>query len=457
MIQVASIEGIRPLNLKEKKIFFGFACLILFILAIGLVGISQIQLLSRRIEDLGKHNLRLEGAVLEMRVSNTVYAMGIRNYVFWKSSRYLGALPMAINLESILESGDKFKKQLKIYRESAYLAQQKKWAEQISVSFEELLALGSKIVELADQAQSENTKSTVDSLLMTFENRVYKIDEFLDNSMGKANLREVERQMEIAKTDKEQAILFLRLSLMAALAVGTLIAFSVYRRRIDEHNYRQQIFNRMLNIEEAERKKLSTAVHDEMGQDLSALKIYLGLLAQGLSDPGEELKAKIEECQKITAGLIEKSHNIAFLLRPPDLDEVGLFESLESLLLEIQHVSGAQCILQKPSEKITLSPEHSLLIYRIVQELLTNMAKHARANNVEVRLSKNVGSVELFYRDDGQGFDYPEVEKRLLRRKEDKFRLGLLGLKERVEVLEGVMRINSAPGKGMAVSVTLPV
>ncbi len=461
------MEGIKPIHFKEKKLVFAFVFLILLTLAIGLTGIFQIQRLNRRIEDLGKHSLRLEGAVLEMRVNNTIYAMGIRNYVFWKASRYLGAAPMAINLNKILNAGDNFKNQLKIYRDSAYLTQQKEWADQIGSSFNELLTLGTKIVEITDKNEGEKINDAVNNLLMTFENRVYKIDEFLDSSMGKANLKEVERQMYISNADKDQAIFFLRLSLLGALVSGTLIAFSVYRRRLKEHDYRQQLFNRMINIEESERKKLSTAVHDEMGQGLSALKIYLGLVSQELSaaaslregkaDEAVALQSKVEECKKITADLIDKSHNIAFLLRPPDLDEVGLLESLESLLLESQHLTGTEYIFEKPSSALELPPEYSLLIYRIVQELLTNMAKHAKAKNVEVSIKRQESGVELFYRDNGQGFDYVQATLKSFRRQEDKFRLGLLGLKERVEVLDGSMSIYSSLGKGVSVSVTLPI
>lgn len=447
------------LKFKEKKLVFAFVFLILLTLAIGLVGIFQIQRLSRRVEDLGKHNLRLEGAVLEMRVNNTIYAMGIRNYVFWKSSRYLGALPMAVNLNSILKAGENFKKELDIYEKSAYLAQQKEWAKQVVISFDELFSLGNKIIELADQGQSDKISESVNNLLMEFENRVYKIDEFLDSSMGKSNLAEIERQMSTANADKVQAIFFLRISLLGAIASGTLIAYSVYRRRLKEHDYRQQLFNRMINLEEGERKKLSSAVHDEMGQGLSALKIYLGLIHQDSGSFSPETKSKVEECRNITADLIEKSHNIAFLLRPPDLDEVGLLESLESLFIESQHLTGVGYIFKKPSSKFELSPEYSLLIYRITQELLTNMAKHAKAKNVEATIGIIPGFVELFYRDDGVGFDYNRaIEKhKSFRRQEDKFRFGLTGLQERVEALDGSVFINSSPGKGTSVSVKLPI
>ncbi|MDD5477344.1 MAG: ATP-binding protein [Candidatus Omnitrophica bacterium] len=445
------------INFKEKKLLLAFAFLILLTFLIGLFGIAQIQGLSRKIEGLGRYNLKRQSAVLEMRINNAVYAMGIRNYVFWRAFRYLNAMPIAVNVDKVFAVGENFKNQLKIYRQSAYLGQEKEWANQITVSFDEAFTLGKKIIQSADKEESGKINEATNNLLMNFENRIYKIDEFLNNFMGKSNLEDVQRQLFLANADKQQAIFFLKISLISALIVGILIALSVYRRRIKERSYRQQIFNRMINIEENERKNLSAAVHDEMGQDLSALKIYLGLVSQELAEAKEDLKAKVEECKKITAGLIDKSHNIAFLLRPPDLDEVGLLESLESLLLESSHLSGVEYIFQKPAGSLALAPEYSLLIYRIVQELVTNMIKHSKAKNVEVSINKNANSIELFYRDDGQGFDYNQDARKFLRRREDKFRLGLIGLKERVEVLDGSMQINSSSGKGTSITVTLPI
>ncbi len=444
-------------NFKEKKLLFAFAFLILLTLLIGLFGIMQIERLSRKIEALGRYNLMRQNAVLEMRINNAIFAMGIRNYIFWRSSRYLNNIPTTADVDKIFEAGENFKVQLEIYRQNAYLEQQKEWANQVALSFDEVFLLGKKIVQLAEKEEPTKISEATSSRLMSFENRIYKIDEFLDIFMGRSNLEEVRRQMVLANVDKQQAVFFLRISLFAALAMGVLIAFSVYRRRIKERLYRQQLFNRMIDIEESERKKLSTAVHDEMGQDLSALKIYLDLVSQDLGAAKEELKAKIIECKKIIIGLIDKSHNIAFLLRPPDLDEVGLLESLESLLLESKNLSKIEYVFQKPTENLNLDSEYSLLIYRIVQELLTNMAKHAKAKNVIVSLKKNADSVELSYHDDGQGFDYDQAEKKFIRRREDKFKLGLLGLKERVEALDGSMKIDSSTGKGVSITVDLPV
>ncbi len=447
----------KNIKFKEKKLLFAFAFLILLTLLIGLVGIFQIQGLTRKIEDLGKNNLSLEGAVLEMRIKNANYAMGVRNYVYWRASRYLGAVTMAAGADKIFSAGVSFKQELKVYRQNAYFAQQKEWANQAGLAFEELSVLGKKIIQLADQEESGKVSEAVNGLLMNFENKVYKIDEFLDNSMGKFNLKEIQRQMVLARLDKDRAIFFLRFSLAAALIMGSLIALAVYRRGIKERLYRQDMFNRLINVEEDERKRLSNAVHDEMGQDLSALKIYLGVIQQGLTNAAPDLQDKINQCKEIITGLIEKSHNIAFLLRPPDLDEVGLVDSLEALLLEYKYLTGIDYNYQKPGVFSELSAEYSLLFYRITQELLTNMAKHSQARHVELKLEKKSNSAELSYTDDGKGFDYNAVIKSPFRRREDKLRMGLLGLQERVELLDGSMQINSGAGQGTSIHVALPI
>jgi two-component system, NarL family, sensor histidine kinase DegS len=154
---------------------------------------------------------------------------------------------------------------------------------------------------------------------------------------------------------------------------------------------------------------------------------------------------------------LEKSHNIAFLLRPPDLDEVGLVDSLEALLIECKHLTGVEYSYQKPGVFFELSAEYSLLFYRITQEFLTNMAKHSGAKHVGLELIKKQNSVELIYADDGQGFEHNAVAKHSSRRREDKLRLGLLGLQERVQLLDGRMKIDSNPGKGTCITVALPI
>jgi len=205
------------------------------------------------------------------------------------------------------------------------------------------------------------------------------------------------------------------------------------------------------------RQNLSAQIHDQMSQDLGAARIYLGLIEQAISSPSEQLAEKLAQSKRIISGLIEKSHNISLLLRPPALDEVGLVDSLEALMIDYQRLTEADYTFQKPEGELKLSPEYSLFLYRFIQEVLTNAAKHAQAKNVHIRLTKTEAMVELSYKDDGRGFDYYDLLKRPRRRTEDKLKLGLLGLKERAELLGGDMRIDTAPGKGTQITVELIV
>lgn len=442
-------------NPKDKKILAAFLALIFLNISVGLTGTFQIQSLNRKIQELGSRNLKLEKSVLEMRMNNAIYAMGVRNYVFWRVSKYLGAAPIAVDLDSVFQATERFNKQLAVYEQYAYLPIQKKWAAQIDVSFKDFCDLGRQLIGLIDGPKPVKLEGAINNLLMAFETRLYRLDEFLDDTMSKANLSDIEAQLIDTEAQKKKAVFSLALALISAVLISGLIAFSVYSRQKQERRYRQEIFNHMINLEENEHKYLSAQIHDQMGQDLSALKISLGIIEQGLSGLTEDLRFKFERSKKLVTQLIEKSHNIAFILRPPALDEVGLSESLQALLLDYKHLAGINYIYKGPEVEFSLPAEHTLLIYRIAQELLTNMLKHAQAKNVEIKLSRGKDWVELFYSDDGIGFNYAELINRPLRRKEDKLRLGLLGLKERVELMDGAISIESSANKGTRVTVRL--
>jgi len=460
-------------NIKfgEGRLLFAFGILIALTIAIGASGIFQINELSERIRKLGTTTLKLEQAILEMKINNTVYSMGIRHYVASKVSSFTAAIPSAVNPQTISEAQKDFRQQLKAYEKNSYLPQQKEWIKQLEASFDELCGIGRQIVDLVDARHAGDSPDTIKNLLVVFENRAYKIDKFIDNILGKENISEIEWQIMRTNSDRVRAVSLLSLILISAVTVSSFIAVFVYRHRKKDRLYRHQLLDQMINLEEKERKNLSAEIHDQMGQDLSALKIYMGIIGQNIasmchsegSPQGEaknltpDTNNKIEECRKIVSSLIEKSHNIAFLLRPPSLDEVGLIESLEALLMDYKHLTGINYIYEKPEDVANLSEENSLLIYRISQELLTNMAKYSKATEVKIRLQKNKNVLWFCYEDNGIGFEYNEVFNRQSRRQEDKFKLGLKGLKERVELLDGLMRVDTSKGKGVRIEVELMV
>ncbi|MEA3560509.1 MAG: ATP-binding protein [Candidatus Omnitrophota bacterium] len=450
--------------LADWKLLAGFGGLLFLIICIGLIGILQIQSLSRTVEDLGKRYFPIQKSALGMRVNNTLYAAAVRNYVFWRSSRYLEAARAAAKQEAIYTSQVAFDRHLTDYSSYTQDVEQQKWVEKIRTLETGLRQKGEQIVSLVnqlEQAQGPDKRTgleaSINKLLMSFENKLYRIDDFLSRSIEENNLEVVRQRLHSADLAKSRAIVLLSWSLLFSLFIGSQTAWLVYRSRRRERQRRQHLVRKMIRLEEAQRANLSLQVHDQMGQDLSGLKIYLDIIDQGLSLESEKAKKGISESKKILSGLIEKSHNIAELLRPPALEEIGLVDTIEALVVQYKQMTSLKIAYQKPQHPVKLSREHSLVLYRVAQEGLTNILKHSQAKNVNLKLEVKNTFIRLSLEDDGVGFDYQEFLNRPRRRKYDRLKLGLLGLKERLELLNGFLDIKTAPGRGTKLIVELPV
>lgn len=442
--------------MRGKKLLFGFGIFLILTLAIGGIGITQIYSLNKAIQELGKSELGREMTILEMKINNALYATGVRNYAFWRTSRYVDSPAASPSSDSSLieKSAATFRNYLAMYENLAASLEQKKWAGELKVSLEELQEMGKKITSLADKGGQDKEK--INLLLMAFENRSYRISDFLAENLSKDNLKRIEKQLNLARDKERASIILLLISLLASLALGITITYIVYTGLERERRRRELVVQKMIRIEEEERRNLSGQVHDQLSQDLSALKIFLELIEERITPQEAEARDKIEKCRKILAGLIEKSHDISRLLRPPELDEIGLLESISGLILEHKEITGCNYNYQKPASEIKLPAEHSLLIYRVVQESLTNIVKHAQAKNISISFEKTAGSVNLEISDDGLGFNYHNFLRYPRRRREDQLKMGLQGLKERVGLLGGKLSVDSALGKGTRIRVELP-
>ncbi len=441
-------------HLVEWRLLAGFSALLFLIIAIGLIGIFQIRSLSKTVDILGRSYLPAQEAALKMRINNNLYAMGIRNYVFWKGSKYLEAARATADLGIVQRAAKEFDRQLDIYASHFWLPEQQQWVKEISASEKELRTVGSGIIDLVDENANPEA---INKSIMTFESQLYRIDDFIDKTIQEFNLNAVRNELRRADLQKVRAIAFLKWSLLIGVLIGAETAWLVYRNRRREQERREQLVRRMIRLEEESRTNLSFQVHDQMGQDLSALRIYLDLADKKVPEENKDVKANVKESRRILSGLIEKTHNISELLRPPALDEVGLTDTIAALILQYKQMTGIKFVYQKPTFDIKPSSEYSLALYRITQEALTNVARHARAKNVRVGLGLIDKTIQLTVKDDGIGFNYKDFLERSRRRKYARVGLGLLGLKERVELLGGLMDIDTAPGKGTRLTVQLPV
>jgi PAS domain S-box-containing protein len=203
----------------------------------------------------------------------------------------------------------------------------------------------------------------------------------------------------------------------------------------------------LLSVREEERTRISREVHDELGQSLTAVKMDLAWLAGRLPQRNGEMLKRIRATGQLADSIIQSIRRISTELRPPVLD-LGLAAAVEWQVQEFQARSGVQCKARLLIREVVTS-NVSTAMFRIFQETLTNVGRHAKATRVEVVLQKQQDRLVLLIHDNGRGFDL--VDTSLSKS------LGLLGMRERAAVLGGQVDISSTPGKGTTVAAWIPL
>lgn len=211
---------------------------------------------------------------------------------------------------------------------------------------------------------------------------------------------------------------------------------------------RNELLRQLAAVEEEERMRLSRELHDQLGQLLTAL--LLGLKAL---DRGEAQRAEIEELERLAHRIAREMQQLALDLRPPALDSLGLSLALENLAVEWSARTGVPAYFQAVGmDGERCSPEVETAVYRVAQEALNNVLKHAGGSHVSIILERRAPSLRLIVEDDGAGFD---VEQTLASAEKSR-RLGVRGMGERVARLGGALEIESSPGGGTTVFVRVP-
>lgn len=211
----------------------------------------------------------------------------------------------------------------------------------------------------------------------------------------------------------------------------------------------QELSSHIQDAKEQERLRIAREVHDEIGSLLTAIKIDLLWLSQRLPGDNPQLVEKARTITDLVNKTITSASNLAHSLRPGVLDAFGLIAALEIEAQEFSKRSGITCTFTKSQDYIELPESHSITLFRIFQEALNNILKHAQAKSVQVEIVKGEDHLELIIEDDGVGFG------EAARQKPRSF--GLRGIHERIEHLGGTVRITSAPGKGTHIAIFLPL
>jgi PAS domain S-box-containing protein len=205
---------------------------------------------------------------------------------------------------------------------------------------------------------------------------------------------------------------------------------------------------RQEKVREQERTHVAREMHDELGQLCTALKMDLVWIAQKLPGEQNRLRERTESALTLVGSLIQSVRRISTELRPSTLDSLGLVAAMEWQAQEFQTRMGIPCQVVLPEEEIRLDQERSTAIFRIFQETLTNVARHARATSVQATVVLSGESVLLVVHDNGKGFDASNALSR--------GSPGLLGMKERAHLIGGQLKISSAAGSGTTVTVRIP-
>lgn len=275
----------------------------------------------------------------------------------------------------------------------------------------------------------------------------------LAREVARLNAENVDKERQRLQNSQQVLHNFLLEMMGVALGLGILVALLTthrvvtQRREIEEtQNNLRRLSQSLVQAQELERRRLSRELHDEVGQMMTALGIQLGNLETSRNADGA-FRTRMEVAKQLNADAMRALRDLAMGLRPSMLDDLGLQAALEWQGREFSRHTGVPATVDVQGTLDDLSDEQGTCIYRVVQEALTNCARHANAKAVKVIVRTEGDSIDVMIQDDGAGF-YPSSKRR---------GLGLLGIRERVETIHGKLHISSEPGKGTKIQVEIPI
>jgi len=215
---------------------------------------------------------------------------------------------------------------------------------------------------------------------------------------------------------------------------------------------RGELLRKIILIQEEERKRIARGLHDEISQSLTGLAFNLEAVLTALPEEDGETRGKLEEIKALSIKMLEEIHRVIYQLRPSLLDDLGLVAAVEWLADNYLQEAGITVFFKTTGTERTLAPESQIALFRIAQEAITNIVRHSSAESVSIAVEFKKKAVAIHIEDDGKGFNAEEI----LGSRETDRGLGLLGMKERAELLEGRLSIDSSPGRGTKIDVELP-
>jgi signal transduction histidine kinase len=253
------------------------------------------------------------------------------------------------------------------------------------------------------------------------------------------------------------------LGVALATSLGIALVAAIYAGRLEDRLRRQQakdarntrelqhLSAKLLNAQEEERRTIARELHDEVGQALLAIKVELAVAHRTPGVENAAVQAALDDARAIADGVLHTVRDLSHLLHPAMLDDLGLAAATAWYLKGFTKRHGLRTELLQDGMEDRLAQEIESAAYRVIQEALTNVAKHAQAHSCRVYLQRLTNTLLVTIEDDGVGFDPAATQS-----SERPRGLGLVGIRERVAQLGGTLRLESAPGRGTRLTVEVP-
>ncbi len=237
------------------------------------------------------------------------------------------------------------------------------------------------------------------------------------------------------------------IQLLDSIAVQIAIAIEnakLHQEVQRKEEMRGELLREIFSIQEEERRRIARELHDDTSQSLASLTASLEAAAGTLPTSIDKAKAIIRKAQALSVNILDEIHKLIYELRPTLLDDLGLVAATRWLADNVLGAAGIAVNFKALGRERRLSPEIETTLFRVVQEAIANIVRHAHAKNASVSLHFKKGAIEVHVRDDGRGFNVEEA----ISSKDRPRGLGLLGMKERIELMNGTLSILSRSGSG---------
>jgi signal transduction histidine kinase len=429
----------------------GFGGLIVLIALSGFQALDRASTITARMSQAYQNNLAVEKDLADIRSQLQTSAILVRDYLLDRSAKPISGSPDV--LQSLRNSVNEEMRRLRSRIPDEDVPSLDRMNREVQLYWSSL--------EPIFQWTSEEKLAKSEEFLSTRIPRRAEILNIVSRIEGLNEQTLIRQRQDVEQRQKELPVFVLR-SLVVTILLGFAIAgLSLYwinrlekssqrvKLEIEKAGYElRRLSQQLVHAQEEERKALSHELHDEVGQTLTALRIELGNLAESGELSAEKSKERLAETKRLAEQALRTVRDMAMGLRPAMLDELGLIPALQWQGREHSRRTGIPVSLEVEGGVDELPEEYRTCVYRVVQEALTNIAKHASARKILIGVATRDDVLSISVKDDGVGFDTQARSRG---------GLGLLGMAERVKKLGGNLEVISQPGMGASILARMPL